>query len=271
MRDAKDVGSMQPILWFTICLAAAVISPLRPVAARVPQCGATIFADVTLDDDLVCAATAIVVGADGVTVDLNGHSVTGSGVGEGVLVSGRTAITVKNGTIANFESGVRILDSADVTIKDVTLTANTDGVDCAAGCISSTFKDSEFSGNRARGVMLRGLSNEITVKDNRFTGNRVGVLLFGCSGCTVKDNVVSYSLLAGVRFSVTATDNHVKDNTVSGSPAGIEFLITPTGSAIGNAITGNSLSTNACGLKGPLSGNVVRKNTFSGNVANVCQ
>ena len=271
MRDTESVGLLGPNTWLAICLAAALASPLRPAAGWAPQCGATTFADITLDDDLICAATAIVIGADGVTVDLNGHTVRGSGVGEGVLAAGRTDVTVKNGAIANFESGVRILDSSDVTIKDMTLTGNTDGVDCAAGCASSTIRDSEFSGNRARGVMLRSGSNEITVKDNRFTGNRVGVLLFGCAGCTVKDNVVSDSLLAGIRFSVIATDNNVKDNTLSGSPAGIEFLITPTGSAVGNALAGNALSSNACGLKGPLSGNVVKKNTFSGNVADTCQ
>ena len=270
MRVAR-VGSPGPVLWVAICLAAALTLPLRPAAAWTPPCGTTIFSDTTLDDDLTCVASAIVIGADGITLDFNGHTVTGSGAGDGVLVSGRSGITLKNGAIGNFESGVRILNSSDVTIKDMTLTANTDGVDCAAGCAFSTIRDSEFSGNRSRGVMLRGLSNENTVKDNRFIGNRVGVLLFGCTGCTVKDNIISDSLLAGVRFSVTATDNHVKDNSVSGSPAGIEFLITPTGSAIGNAITGNALSTNSCGLKGPLSGNAVKRNTFSGNVADACQ
>jgi parallel beta-helix repeat protein len=270
MLEASDVRSAGLRMWWTICLAAMLSALFPPAGAQGTLCGATIVSDLALDEDLTCVGTALVIGADGITLDLNGHTITGSGTGEGVLISGRSGLTVKNGTISNFASGVRILDSSNVTIKGCTLHENTDGVDCAAGCVSSTIRDSTFQDNRTRGVMLRGSTSDISVKDNRFSGDRVGVLLFGCVGCTVKDNEFLDSLLAGVRINVLATGNNVKDNSVSGAPGGIEFLITPTGSAVGNAIRGNSLSANACGLKGPLVGNVVKDNTFNGNAADIC-
>ena len=68
---------------------------------------------------------------------------------------------------------------------------------------------------------------------------------------TLKDNNVSGSILAGIRLNVLATGNVLKDNTVTSNPAGIEFLVTPTGSAIGNELKGNRIETNTCGLKGP--------------------
>ena len=44
------------------------------------SCGDTITADTTLDSDLVdCPNNGIVIGADDVTLDLNGHTVSGDG------------------------------------------------------------------------------------------------------------------------------------------------------------------------------------------------
>src|SRR3954464_14538031 len=50
--------------------------------ARASQvsCGETITADTTLEQDLVnCPNHGIVIGADGITLDLNGHLVDGDG------------------------------------------------------------------------------------------------------------------------------------------------------------------------------------------------
>ena len=44
------------------------------------SCGDTIIADTTLDSDLVdCPGNGIVIGADDVTLDLNGHTIDGDG------------------------------------------------------------------------------------------------------------------------------------------------------------------------------------------------
>lgn len=52
------------------------------------------------------------IGADGVTLDPNGHRVFGTealGDGAGILVQGRTGVTVTNGTVSLFDAGVAIL------------------------------------------------------------------------------------------------------------------------------------------------------------------
>ena len=61
-----------------------------------------------------------------------------------------------------------------------------------------------------------------------------------------------------------------KDNTPSTSPAGIEFLITPTGSATGNSVVEHTLIANPCGLKGPLAANIVRNNVFVATATEIC-
>ena len=52
----------------------------RAEAAKQPQCGDTITTDTTLHKDLVnCPNNGIVIGADNVTLDLNGHTIDGDG------------------------------------------------------------------------------------------------------------------------------------------------------------------------------------------------
>ena len=64
-----------------------------------------------------------------------------------------------------------------------------------------------------------------------------------------------------------ATGNVVRRNTIAANPAGVEFLITSTGSATGNAVKRNTLSTNACAVKGPVAGNTPWRNLFDGNTS----
>src|SRR5215211_9424438 len=49
-------------------------------AGKPPGCGDTITTDTSLHKDLVdCPNNGIIIGADGVTLDLNGHTIDGDG------------------------------------------------------------------------------------------------------------------------------------------------------------------------------------------------
>lgn len=253
-----------------VFLLVSLSALLAPGTAADDLCGATIVANVKLGHDLTCAGDGITIGADGIKLDLNGHRIAGSNSGSGVIVEGRTTVTVSGGMIRNFFAGVRVTNSTDVLIKANVFRENTDGVDCQTGCAGNTIKENEFWDNRARGVMVRGGTFDNVIKENSFTGNRVGVLLFASVDGIVKENTFSASGVAGVRINVFATGNLVVENTVESNPAGIEFLLTPTGSAAGNTIAENRIAMNTCGLKGPTSGNVIRENRFEGNGADAC-
>ena len=86
-------------------------------------CGTTIVTSVVLDSDLVCGMGGIMVGADGITIALNGHSITGPNRGAplvGILVVGRTGVSIEGpGTVTNFRTGILIASSHDVTVKKV--------------------------------------------------------------------------------------------------------------------------------------------------------
>jgi hypothetical protein len=76
-------------------LATALAGPQAAPAKRL-SCGATISADTVLRSDVEgCGGTALTVGADGVTLDLGGHTVQGA-----IVASGREDVAIRRGVVA---------------------------------------------------------------------------------------------------------------------------------------------------------------------------
>src|SRR5215207_5226921 len=86
-------------LVLTLATAAALVSASAATGAGGPACGDPITADLVLEADLIGCSTGLVVAADDITIDLNGHliegqsSVAGAGVGpwRGLASRSRTA------------------------------------------------------------------------------------------------------------------------------------------------------------------------------------
>jgi parallel beta-helix repeat protein len=251
-------------------MLACLVTYAVPAAKTDDLCGATILDDLKLDHDLSCTGDGLIVGADGIRIDLNGYTLGGSGVGAGVVVTGRKNVSISGGTVWNFAVGVRVNTTTDVVIKQNDFVANPEGIDLQSGSVGNTIKNNAFRDSITRGIMLRSNSRENDIKNNTFTGNRLGILVFGGINNTLKQNIISGSTLAGIRVNVIATGNVLKENTVTSNAAGIEFLVTPTGSATGNELNGNTIATIDCGLKGPTAGNDLKNNSFEGNVADTC-
>lgn len=233
-------------------------------------CGVTITQDLRLDADVVCTGDGIVAGADGIRIDLNGYTIQGSGIGTGVIVTGRKDVTVEGGVVRGFVAGVRLNSATGVVIHDMELVANNDGIDAQAGAIGNAIKDNVFRENTVRAVMLRSNSVDNDVKGNTFTANRIGVLVFGGVDSRIKDNTFAGSTLTAIRVNAPSTGNAIKDNRFDGNAAGVEFTVLPAGSATGNELKDNTLAGNACAVKGPTEGNTLKDNRFENNVADSC-
>lgn len=233
-------------------------------------CGTTVVGDLTLDHDLTCTGTALIVGADGVRIDLAGHTITGPGTGAGVFIAGRHGVWVTGGQITNFTAGVMVNNSSGVVVKHMTLSGNGEGVDLQAAARGTTITENAIYDNRARGVMMRTNSVDNVVKENSFAGNNVGVALNGTLGATVKENVILSGRRAGVLVNVPASGNLVRENTIDGNPSGIEFGLTGGTWAVNNAFKENRISNNSCGIQGPTAGNKMSENVFTLNGADIC-
>ncbi|MCA1683588.1 MAG: hypothetical protein LC708_00425, partial [Actinobacteria bacterium] len=95
-----------------VLLPLLQLAGVGPADAAILACGATITTDTVLENDVgPCENGGLVIGANNITLDLNGHQVfgrPGPTDGVGILLTTRTGVTVKNGTVHNFDGGVVI-------------------------------------------------------------------------------------------------------------------------------------------------------------------
>jgi uncharacterized protein (TIGR03437 family) len=125
-------------------------------------CGQTITANTTLNADLSCPSDAEYalaigagvfgpsLGASNITLDLGGHVLSGSGLG--VVADFVNGVTIKNGTIEGFSTGVSIQNASNVTLENLSV-VNLQSTDPAQAIVgisidSSTgvvVRDSQFA------------------------------------------------------------------------------------------------------------------------------
>lgn len=127
MRPPTAVRRTLPAL----LIASALVFVLSPASQGAPrahasqvQCGDTLTTDTTLTNDLVdCPGLGLVIGADDVTLDLNGHTVDGNGVAdfEGIQAIGHDGVTIKGGTIRDFVEAVAVISAHDVDLRDLVM------------------------------------------------------------------------------------------------------------------------------------------------------
>ena len=114
MTSFKNLG-FALLAVFALCSSASVAGAAPPGAVR---CGDTIRADTTLRRDLRnCRSNGLVIGADGVTLNLNGHTISGDGrlfracprdeaCDVGVYNDGHDGLVVRNGSVREFALGL---------------------------------------------------------------------------------------------------------------------------------------------------------------------
>ena len=89
-------------------------------------CGMVVTQSIELRNDLNdCLWDGLVVGADGITIDLNGHTVDGKGIAAGIRNDGYDNVSVKNGTVIEFDHGVMLNPGTERNIvEDLVLESN---------------------------------------------------------------------------------------------------------------------------------------------------
>jgi parallel beta-helix repeat protein len=239
----------QPLSALAASFVALLALALLPGAAsaRHLQCGDRVTQDVRLDSDLSdCAGAGLIVGAAGVTVDLGGHTIDGTGRATGVVNGygghGHRDVTVRNGKVEGFKVGVRS-GGRGFELRRVTVIANATG-----------------------GVVLRGPRCAVvrsTIADN---GYGHGISITSGSGCRIDANRISDHLGAGVMAS-RSKDLAIEDNRIaSARRAGIMLADTSGSTVERNIVSGNEVGIS---LFDRSNSNVVRRNSSTVNVTGI--
>lgn len=182
------------------------------------SCGEVIKQSVKLTSNLDCKTDGIIIGADGITVDLNGHTITGPGVSTskvGMMLSDKDNVNIVGpGIIENFQAGVLNTGGQDDKISAVTFTQN------------------------QIGSFNTGAANT-AIEDNLFFSNNIGVASHSSTGAKLITNLFKSNDLAGVTF-VNSAENEVSFNTIQGSVSGLFF----DGQSSENVVNANNILDN---------------------------
>ncbi len=121
-----------------------------PTVAREPvECGDTITQDKTLHNDLLdCVSHGLIINADSITIDCDGHLIQGdeAGIDYGIYLNHREGITIKNCKVQGFEIGINLDSSCNNNLERNTLRDNSYGV-YLGNSQNNTFRNNKFIDN----------------------------------------------------------------------------------------------------------------------------
>jgi parallel beta-helix repeat protein len=222
-----------------LCLLAIVVTCLAaagPADAAV-TCGKQIKHSVTLTADLgPCPAHGLVVIRDDVTINLNGHDITGTnGAGSvGIQTTDHkrvkiVGLEVDPSKVTQLETGIRLTnaDFGRVQFLDVSTNDNL-GIALQSGSDSNRIKNNTVSDNAGAGIVLtQSDGNRIklnTANDNQFNG----IQLFDSNNNKVKGNTTNNDGQGGGAGGIalldadgTVVDGNTANDNGSGEKTGI--------------------------------------------------
>jgi large repetitive protein len=203
-----------------------------PASAQPLTCGQAITQDTTLDADLNCYGTgvraALFIGADGITLDLGGHTISAS---RSIIDEGFDNVTIRNGKLAN-DDGPLIKQASGTRLRNLRFEGISTGLDLA-DAHHTDVRASEFPG---AALDIRDGSSFNTVARNRFSfAEGVVSVTRGANHNRILDNTFAGPSDFDKIFLSDADDNEVARNRMSALHNGITLVA----GSDGNTITDN--------------------------------
>jgi parallel beta-helix repeat protein len=279
-------GAMRRILGLTVVVALLQI-PVSAGASNGLECGDVVTESVSLTHDLInCPGDGLVVGANGITIDLAGHTIDGAGAGAGVRVPpGSVDVTVTNGTITQFAEGVTLDTTTGNTVSRLNVAANNRGINLAnasANLVEKNAVTTSVDGIRVNGagsdanvvrqnvvqssvfgITVSDGADENLVDQNEVSGGNIGIALFSAAQDTeVTRNEVFGNAVSGIQVQSSSNDALVSQNMVHDNGEGILVDVGVSGVVVSR----NEVIANAGdGIEIRGSNNLVERNVIVDN------
>ena len=181
---------------------------------QISPCSITIERDFKLENNLNCYNDGLIVSGNGITIDLNGKTITGPGkaldyIGIGVI---GTSITIKGpGTITNFHNGVGILDSNNIVINSINLQNSEIGIFSSDSSYIEISNNDVYSNNM--GISAPS-NNNLILRNNSITNNEMsGITLAKTNQSSIETNNIEGSNV-GIYVDEASNHNKITSNTL---------------------------------------------------------
>jgi hypothetical protein len=284
-----------------IAALGVLVLPSGHAGAAV-TCGTTVVKDVKLKKNLTgCSGDGLVVGASNITIDLNGHRITGQNApgSDGITAfGGFLNLRIKGGgggQVAHFDQAVTLQDAASSRVKGLKIKHSRVGVAVGGdsnfarimdnkiseielyGIGTAIADDLEIAGNEITGptdsalinaaISVNGTVNTM-VEENVLLGGADGdhgIIVHGnAQGAKVKKNDVRRHQISGIDLYNGATGTSVNKNEVIAND--FNGIIVESGAGTGTRVLNNTARKNGVnGIDIEKSGVEVGDNVANGN------
>jgi hypothetical protein len=263
-RTARTVRRLVLPVLPVLAVAGVLAAPGSPAAATPSAltCGTVVTTDVRLTADLLdCPGSGLVVGAPGVTIDLAGHVIDGTGSGAGIdNAAGHDDVRIRRGTVRDFVFGVVLFQAGGARLERLDAIANLDGFKIASS-VDVELDRVTATGNVGPGVEIT-FSDQVTVRRSTFTDNGLGGVVdrFSERSRHVRNTIVGNDA-SGLTLDRTGGAVVERNRVAANAGHGIELV------AIGDAqvVRNDADANHGDGISIDAPGNVLRANRTTGN------
>jgi parallel beta-helix repeat protein len=201
-------------------------------SSGVASCGEIVNEDVTLTSDLECGpGDGLIVGANDITINLNGYSITSSDEAgsedpsmnydgsSGILVPNAQNVAISGlGEVSGFDRGITFMGSSGGQVADIQLANNDIGV------LMSGSEETEVSRNTITNngiALISDSSNKGVIAFNQVVANlEQGMLVLGSDDNVVAANNMFGNGENGIYLDIMSNGNTIDFNTVFGHEVG---------------------------------------------------
>ncbi|WP_042667310.1 NosD domain-containing protein, partial [Desulfurococcus amylolyticus] len=141
----------------------------------------------TFTDDIY---GSIVIQKDNIVVDGAGYTLKGTGSGKGIVLAGRSNVTIKNTNIKNFETGIVLNYSYNIIISGNNIANNEYGIWLFYSSNNNISGNNNIANNEY-GISLYSSSKYNIISGNNIANNKEGIFLDSSSYNSISGNNIA--------------------------------------------------------------------------------
>lgn len=191
-------------------------------ASQALSCGDIITTNTVMTADLHCTTGyyALEIQANNVTLDMNGHTLSGTTDLAGIIMYSQDNVTIKgNGAITGFWTGINTTNSNMLAVDNLTFFSSGNGVIISSGS-DAMIENNDFINMYAQGVYIfnnvaGSVANNNAVINNEFYQNRIGIEICGDDSDrnVLKNNLIWKTQDYGIHI-IQSNRNRVINNQI---------------------------------------------------------
>jgi parallel beta-helix repeat protein len=219
--------------------------------SSIATCGQVITKDVILLKDIECPGVGMIVGADGLTINLNNHRLSlanNTGISRipeieeiGILVPGKKNITIRGpGVITGFDKAIEFAGSGRGYVLDLKLTGNNMGLSLKASEEITIYR-SFIEGNTI-GIASQSSKEGLIISNQISQNTNEGIVFMDSNYFIIGANSVIGNGDIGIFLDVSSFNNTVSSNNILNHAVDVS-----NADGIPIHISMNEYSENSCG------------------------